>query len=58
MFKLLRFLHLYLLFFLAFEFMNVPNFIKIGQTVAEIGALAVFIHLGFWKFKFFNGPYG
>jgi len=37
----------------------VPNFIKIGQTVAEIGDLTVFKmaairHLLFWKFKFFN----
>jgi len=37
---------------------NLPNFIKIGQTVAEIyGDLTVFKlaavrHLGFWKFNF------
>jgi len=39
---------------------TVPNFIHIGQAVAEIyGDLTVFQnvgrpHLGFWKFKFFN----
>jgi len=40
-----------------------PNFIKIGQTVADIGDLTVFKmaavrHLGFVKFEFFNGRSG
>jgi len=39
---------------------TVPNFIKIGQTFAIYGNSVVFImaavrHLGFLKFKLFNG---
>jgi len=40
-----------------------PNFIKIGQTLQRYGDLTVFKmaavrHLGFVKFKFFNGGTG
>jgi len=39
----------------------VPNSIKIGQTVAgdlTDFKMAAVRHLGFWKFKFFNGLEG
>jgi len=38
-----------------------PNFIKIGQTVAELCrfkgffTMAAIRHLGFWKFNFLKG---